>query len=268
MYQQPSNGYVPRRGSIPVGHPGHKVHTGHNGIDIVSPKPRNAVHMSALRFYNRPPATPVDKLISSYLGRPSVPSTAPVTAGTPWSGTHSMISGVNHFDTGEIVLVCHYNRNMHTGYLFGPVIGPVLVQNKVGFEERHFVVNLEHWGIKGLSRDTFSPGRGEIVRIPAPPLREHLRAQVNALNGGAIQELGIGSLVLAHVWMPGSTGGDLIAVWVPAEVIGFKYGGLHVVKVFLGVYEGLQFSVKHGQLVDLSQRVIDILGNAGELVDG
>ena len=53
-------------------------------------------------------------------------------------------------------------------------------------------MNLERWGIQKLSSDIFSPGQGEIVRISAPPLREHLRAQVNALNGGAIQEFGIG----------------------------------------------------------------------------
>ena len=30
------------------------------------------------------------------------------------------------------------------------------------------------------------------MRIPAPPLHQHLRAQVSALNEGAIQELEIG----------------------------------------------------------------------------
>lgn len=53
-------------------------------------------------------------------------------------------------------------------------------------------MNLEHWGIKGCSNDTFSPREGEIVRIPAPPLHEHLRTQVNSLNAGAIQEFEIG----------------------------------------------------------------------------
>ena len=27
--------------------------------------------------------------------------------------------------------MCHHNVNMHTGYLFGPVIGPVVVENEV-----------------------------------------------------------------------------------------------------------------------------------------
>jgi len=98
MYQQPSNGYVPRRGSIAVGHPGHQAYTGPNGINIVSPKPRRPVNLAALKFDNRPPPTPVEKWINSYLGRPTAPSAAPVTAGTPWNGTRSIIPGVNHFD--------------------------------------------------------------------------------------------------------------------------------------------------------------------------
>ena len=52
------------------------------------------------------------------------------------------------------------------------------------------------------------------------------------------------------------------------DLQGFKQGGWHVVTAFLGVYNGLQFKMKYGQLIDLNQRVIDILGNAGELVDG
>jgi hypothetical protein len=57
---------------------------------------------------------------------------------------------------------------------------------------RHFRVDLELWGIKGLTNDTFSAYRGEIMRIPAPPLREKLRSKVKALNGDAIQEFEIG----------------------------------------------------------------------------
>lgn len=103
MYQQPSDRYVPRRKSIAVGHPGHQAHRGPNGIDIVSPKPRHPVNVSALKFYNHPPATPVVQWINSYLGRPTVPSTALVTAGTPWSGTRGMIPGVNYFDVSILL---------------------------------------------------------------------------------------------------------------------------------------------------------------------
>ena len=112
MYQQPSNGYVPRRGSIAVGYPGHQAHTGPNGINIVSPKPRHPVNALALKFYHRPPATPVDEWINSYLGGPAAPSAAPVTAGTPWSGTRSLISGVNHFDV-SILRILYRISNEH-----------------------------------------------------------------------------------------------------------------------------------------------------------
>jgi hypothetical protein len=53
-------------------------------------------------------------------------------------------------------------------------------------------VDLELWDIQGLSSDTFSPYRGEIMRIPAPPLHQDLREQVDALNGYAFQEFEIG----------------------------------------------------------------------------
>jgi hypothetical protein len=112
MYQQSSNGYVPRRGSIAVGHPGHKAYTGPNGIDIVSPKPRHPVN---LKFHDRPPATPVahGQRINNSLGRQTIPSTAPVTAGTPWSGTRGMISGVNYFDVSILLGLCRiYSKRL------------------------------------------------------------------------------------------------------------------------------------------------------------
>jgi hypothetical protein len=172
-------------------------------------------------------------------------------------------------------------------------------------------VNLEHWGITGIPEDTFSPKRGEIVRIPAPPLPEHLRAQVNALNGYVIQEFEIGvSGHYTHLFYfripltnihhfthsfslsSSATSGcqdQPVEIWLPcgshlwssqvffilvasiyranADFQGFEQGDWLVVKVFVGVYKGFQFEMKEGQLVHFNQEVIDILGNAGELID-
>ena len=75
-------------------------------------------------------------------------------------------------------------------------------------------------------------------------------------------------------------------MWVPSEVIvsflfapvasicranaafqGFEQGDCLVVKVLVGVYKNFDFEMREGQLVHYNQGVIDILGNAGELID-
>jgi hypothetical protein len=63
-----------------VVHPVSQGPTGPFGIEIVAPTPYRPMNLPALKFHNGPPATPVERWIKSYLGRPAVLSTPSVNA--------------------------------------------------------------------------------------------------------------------------------------------------------------------------------------------